>query len=595
MTLDEQGHTDEAMNEVQAIVAAHPQDPDAWSSLGSLQRAAKKFEDAAKSYDKAIELIGARPTRSIGRCSISAASASSARSNGRRRRPISRRRWSSIPTSRWCSIISAIPGSIRAINLDEAFKMLQRAVDLKPTDGYIVDSLGWAHFKLGHYEEAAQELEKRDRAEARRSRRQRPSRRRLLDGRPQDRSAFPVEPRARHGSRAGGLSRTSSRRSPTACPTPRLRRLRRADAKRQVRDATRQARRISDVGSAPATRLWRAPAKVNLSLHVLGRGEPTAIMSSKVWSPSPAPATGWRSSPRTRRTVGRRFRALEAGASGPEADNLVLKAARALGGAGRRAAARALSALKKLLPVAAGLGGGSSDAAAALRALAAHNDLALATIRGCGRRPRRPARTCRSASRRGRAMMAGIGHEIRPARRSAAAADPARQSRASRRRRPAVFAALGLQRGAAARFRARVDLRQRRVWMERLAAARNDLQSRGDRARARSSPKRWSTGRARTASGLRACRARARPALRFPRPPRARPRRAGDPRLAAAVVGARHLAAVGSSVREERRRPAAVSITPSSAWRPTLLVSSGMRAALADHEIVERIFRHLPP
>jgi tetratricopeptide (TPR) repeat protein len=48
----------------------------------------------------------------------------------------------------------------QGVNLDEAFKMLRRAVDLKPTDGYIVDSLGWAHFKLGHYEEAARELER---------------------------------------------------------------------------------------------------------------------------------------------------------------------------------------------------------------------------------------------------------------------------------------------------------------------------------------------------------------------------------------------------------------------------------------------------
>ena len=32
--------------------------------------------------------------------------------------------------------------------------MLRRAVELRPADGYIVDSLGWAHYKLGHYDEA---------------------------------------------------------------------------------------------------------------------------------------------------------------------------------------------------------------------------------------------------------------------------------------------------------------------------------------------------------------------------------------------------------------------------------------------------------
>jgi Flp pilus assembly protein TadD len=38
--------------------------------------------------------------------------------------------------------------------------MLRKAVELRPNDGYIVDSLGWAHYKLGQYPEAAETLEK---------------------------------------------------------------------------------------------------------------------------------------------------------------------------------------------------------------------------------------------------------------------------------------------------------------------------------------------------------------------------------------------------------------------------------------------------
>ncbi len=48
----------------------------------------------------------------------------------------------------------------QGIHLDEAFKMLRRAVELQPEDGYIVDSLGWAHYKLGHYDEAVKLLER---------------------------------------------------------------------------------------------------------------------------------------------------------------------------------------------------------------------------------------------------------------------------------------------------------------------------------------------------------------------------------------------------------------------------------------------------
>jgi 4-diphosphocytidyl-2-C-methyl-D-erythritol kinase len=65
-----------------------------------------------------------------------------------------------------------------------------------------------------------------------------------------------------------------------------------------------------------------------------------------------------------------------AGACGETSDNLVLKAARLLG---QRVPDLKVGSftLDKLLPVAAGIGGGSADAAAALRLLAQLNDLTL--------------------------------------------------------------------------------------------------------------------------------------------------------------------------------------------------------------------------
>ena len=38
--------------------------------------------------------------------------------------------------------------------------MIRNAVNLRPNDGYMVDSLGWAYFKLGRMEEAVLELER---------------------------------------------------------------------------------------------------------------------------------------------------------------------------------------------------------------------------------------------------------------------------------------------------------------------------------------------------------------------------------------------------------------------------------------------------
>lgn len=47
----------------------------------------------------------------------------------------------------------------RGENLDRAFALIEKAVALEPTSGPIIDSLGWAHYQLGHYEEAVGHLE----------------------------------------------------------------------------------------------------------------------------------------------------------------------------------------------------------------------------------------------------------------------------------------------------------------------------------------------------------------------------------------------------------------------------------------------------
>jgi tetratricopeptide (TPR) repeat protein len=45
-------------------------------------------------------------------------------------------------------------------NLDEARAMIEKAVELRPEDGYITDSLGWVLYRLGDYEGAVEWLER---------------------------------------------------------------------------------------------------------------------------------------------------------------------------------------------------------------------------------------------------------------------------------------------------------------------------------------------------------------------------------------------------------------------------------------------------
>jgi 4-diphosphocytidyl-2-C-methyl-D-erythritol kinase len=104
-----------------------------------------------------------------------------------------------------------------------------------------------------------------------------------------------------------------------------------------------------------------APAKVNLYLHVTGRRADGYHLLDSL-AVFPAVGDRLRAAPAEvlSLTVEGTFGAALAG----EADNLVLRAARALG-----ATQGARIVLEKHLPVASGIGGGSADAAAALRLL----------------------------------------------------------------------------------------------------------------------------------------------------------------------------------------------------------------------------------
>jgi 4-diphosphocytidyl-2-C-methyl-D-erythritol kinase len=121
-----------------------------------------------------------------------------------------------------------------------------------------------------------------------------------------------------------------------------------------------------------SARAETAPAKVNLTLRVLGRrADGYHDIESLVVFAGVGDELTFAPGAELALTVA----GPTADAAGDIADNLVLKAARAL--AARVEGLEVGSfALSKRLPVAAGLGGGSSDAAAALRLLAAANGIA---------------------------------------------------------------------------------------------------------------------------------------------------------------------------------------------------------------------------
>lgn len=131
-----------------------------------------------------------------------------------------------------------------------------------------------------------------------------------------------------------------------------------------------------------------APAKVNLALHVVGRrADGYHLLDGLVVFPAIGDRLTLRAGATEPPPAGDGIDlVIDAPASvraalGALSDNLVLRAARALAAAAGAPVAPVTIELRKHLPIAAGLGGGSADAAAALRLLSAHWRLRLPAAR----------------------------------------------------------------------------------------------------------------------------------------------------------------------------------------------------------------------
>ncbi len=157
--LEAVGRQEEATKYLKRIVEDNPSNEDALSALGNLQRAHKQYAEAIETYSRALAKKNAPEKASWPLYYF---------------RGISYERLKKWPEAE-ADLVQALalypdqPLVLnylgyswvdQGMNLDEAFNMLQRAVELRPTDGYIVDSLGWAHYKLGHNDEAVKQLER---------------------------------------------------------------------------------------------------------------------------------------------------------------------------------------------------------------------------------------------------------------------------------------------------------------------------------------------------------------------------------------------------------------------------------------------------
>jgi tetratricopeptide (TPR) repeat protein len=164
LALETLGRSEEAVKHLKALIAERPNDVDALSALGNVYRSRKLFQEAAEVYDQAIGKLAAPGRanwdlfyfRGIARERIKRwpeAEADLRKALELMPEPLGRER---------ALVLNYLGYSLvdQHLKLDEALGMLRRAVELRPRDGYITDSLGWAYYRLGRYDEALRELER---------------------------------------------------------------------------------------------------------------------------------------------------------------------------------------------------------------------------------------------------------------------------------------------------------------------------------------------------------------------------------------------------------------------------------------------------
>jgi tetratricopeptide (TPR) repeat protein len=157
--LDALERTDEAKKILERLLKDRPEDQEAIMALGNVLRARKEFAECANAYSKGVALLKnpQRPNWLIfyfrGICNERAKQWPNAEADFKRALEL-------FPDQAHVLNYLGYSWIDQGINLDEGMRMIRRAVEQRPDDGYIVDSLGWAHFRIKEYDEAVKQLER---------------------------------------------------------------------------------------------------------------------------------------------------------------------------------------------------------------------------------------------------------------------------------------------------------------------------------------------------------------------------------------------------------------------------------------------------
>jgi tetratricopeptide (TPR) repeat protein len=157
--LDSLERADDAQKHLEALIKQNPDDLEAIMALGNVLRGHKKFAECANVYSKGIATIS-KPEKANwivfyfrGICYERSKQWAKAEIDLKKALEL-------FPDQPHVLNYLGYSWIDQGVKLDEGMEMIKKAVQQRPDDGYIVDSLGWAYYRLGNYEEATKQLER---------------------------------------------------------------------------------------------------------------------------------------------------------------------------------------------------------------------------------------------------------------------------------------------------------------------------------------------------------------------------------------------------------------------------------------------------
>jgi tetratricopeptide (TPR) repeat protein len=157
--LDALDRTDEGKKILSRLMTEQPDDLEAIMALGNILRVRKEFADCADVYGRGINTLKT-PQRANwlvfyfrGICYERSKQWASAEADFKRALEL-------FPDQAHVLNYLGYSWIDQGVNLDEGMRMIRRAVEQRPDDGYIVDSLGWAYYRIRDFDEAVKHLER---------------------------------------------------------------------------------------------------------------------------------------------------------------------------------------------------------------------------------------------------------------------------------------------------------------------------------------------------------------------------------------------------------------------------------------------------